>query len=68
MSYGEGRFDGGGQCPPTHPKRIMGLFYEFIFHVSSLERDIGYDADGQDHAAYEAGGRKPLEIILSGTC
>lgn len=46
----------------------MGLFYEFIFHVSSLERDIGYDADGQDHAAYEAGGRKPLEIILSGTC
>lgn len=24
VSYGEGRFDGGGQCPPTHPKRIMG--------------------------------------------
>jgi len=33
VSYGaEGRADGGGKCPPTHPKRIMGLFYEFIFH------------------------------------
>ena len=32
MSYGAGQFDQGGQCPSTHPKRIMGLFYEFIFH------------------------------------
>ncbi|ORX38972.1 hypothetical protein BD324DRAFT_301880 [Kockovaella imperatae] len=32
VSYGaEGTFDGGGRCPDTHPKRIMGLFYEFLF-------------------------------------
>jgi hypothetical protein len=60
VSYGEGRFDGGGQCPPTHPKRIMGLFYEFIFHVSHIGVDVGLYADGQDHAAYKPGGRKPL--------
>lgn len=23
VAYGEGRYDGGGKCPDTHPKRIM---------------------------------------------
>ncbi|EIW67152.1 hypothetical protein TREMEDRAFT_65020 [Tremella mesenterica DSM 1558] len=27
----EGNFDGGGKCPDTHPKRIMGLFYEWFY-------------------------------------
>jgi hypothetical protein len=40
----------------------MGLFYEFIFHVSHLGVDIGLHADGQDHAAYKPGGRKPLSM------
>ncbi|KAK4688715.1 hypothetical protein P7C73_g1402, partial [Tremellales sp. Uapishka_1] len=42
-SYGStGSYDGGGACPSTHPKRIMGLFYEFIW---------------DDSSAYEAGAR-----------
>ncbi|TYJ52512.1 hypothetical protein B9479_006872 [Cryptococcus floricola] len=30
-----GGFDQGGPCPATHPKRIMSLFYEFHFSVST---------------------------------
>jgi hypothetical protein len=32
--YGEGIYDTQGpKCPPTHPKRIMSLLYEFSFAV-----------------------------------
>lgn len=31
VTYGEGNYNGGGKCPASHPKRIMALFYEFVF-------------------------------------
>ncbi|CAD6573504.1 MAG: hypothetical protein TREMPRED_000836 [Tremellales sp. Tagirdzhanova-0007] len=56
VTYGAGQFDQGGVCPPTHPKRIMGLFYEFIFQddfdyvdgarVWATGDDVGYSLHG----------------------
>jgi len=41
--YGEGKYDAqGAKCPPSHPKRIMSLLYEFAFTVSSLPLRVQY--------------------------
>ena len=37
VAYGDGKYDAqGAKCPPTHPKRIMSLLFEFTFVVRSL--------------------------------
>jgi hypothetical protein len=39
--YGEGIYDTQGpKCPPTHPKRIMSLLYEFSFTVRPLVSEL----------------------------
>jgi hypothetical protein len=39
VSYGEGQFDQGGKCPPTHPKRIMGCKCLTCLVVQKLTRN-----------------------------
>ncbi|WVQ94808.1 hypothetical protein IAU59_001891 [Kwoniella sp. CBS 9459] len=52
----EGRFDSGGKCPSTHPKRLPTLFYEFHYYdqypyeagrrVWAMGDDLGYGFHG----------------------
>lgn len=35
--YGPGGQYNGGMCPPTHPKAIYSVFYEFFFDTSAFQ-------------------------------
>lgn len=62
VAYGDGKYDAqGAKCPPTHPKRIMSLLYEFTFVVSSLvSSSDALLTDTQDAAEYNEGSRKVM--------
>lgn len=31
----------GGDCPPTHPRHFVHLFYEMLFNVNSIDQSDG---------------------------
>ena len=74
VSYGEGQFDQGGKCPDTHPKRIIGLFYEFIFkddyayvpgaRVWASGDDTGYGMHGDFTNGWPLG-EYPWRVVLT---